>query len=94
MNKSIEVLKSAINSGILDGGATLVTRESIRLYGKNDWKSINKALADWESRGILKILKNPETANDDDICIEMLHYIDRRGFDNWPPGNKSTDPIR
>lgn len=88
-----DALKSGINS-LLDDGNKTVTRNTLRIYGKNDWRVINNAISDWKSRGLLNILKDPETANEGDVCIEMLHYIDRHDFDNWPPGNKSTDTIR
>ena len=79
----IEALKSGINR-IVDDGAVRILRSDIRVYGENDWESINKALAEWESRGLLKILKAPETADDNDICIEMLHYIDHPDYEDWP----------
>ncbi len=79
-----EALKSGINRILDDCSTKKITRESLRIYGENDWETINKALAEWESRGLLKILKASETADDSDICIEMLHYIDHPDYENWP----------
>jgi hypothetical protein len=40
-------------------------------------------LQEWQSAGYLRILKSPVTVTNDDICVEILTYIERSPFD--PP---------
>ena len=80
----MEELKNGINR-ILNDKVKYIPREVIRVYGRNNWQEIIKALTLWEKKGLLKLLKNPKTCNDDEICIEMLKYIDKESpIDNWP----------
>lgn len=84
------MLKEALLNGlnrILDHGSNTISRKSLRVIGENDWVLILSSLREWQDRELIKILKDPETASDDDDCVEMLHYIDRPDFPNWP--NKS-----
>lgn len=39
-------------------------------------------LKQWELRGLLRIEVSPFLANDDDVCIHMLDYIDQKS--PWP----------
>ena len=78
------LLKAAINRQ-LDDGAKSITRALLVAAGGGDWTKIKTALAEWEGKGYLRILKDPEFAKDEDVCIEMLKYIDRVGpAPNWP----------
>lgn len=77
-------LKAVINR-ILDDGGKMIPRSDIEMYGEGDWTAIMSAIKEWESRGLLKIRKDPQTAADQDICLEMLKYIDRDSpMEGWP----------
>jgi len=77
-------LKSGIND-YLDDRVKRIRRSGLATSGNGNWPAIMSALKEWESRGLLKILTNPEKARDDAICIEMLQYIDRESqFEGWP----------
>ncbi len=39
-------------------------------------------LKQWEARGLLRIILNPVLANDDEVCVTMLDYIDKKS--PWP----------
>lgn len=78
-------LKNGINRGLDEGSTTRFKRASIRAYGENDWKVIKESLLEWEEKGYLKILTDPEQAEDSDDCIEMLGFIERSGKPHhWP----------
>jgi len=77
-------LKNGINA-ILDDYCKRISRQTIRVYGDANWPSIRAMLGEWESKGYLRILRDPETANDADICVEMLNYIEQKSpWPNWP----------
>lgn len=87
MNKVFKknVLKGGINR-MLNDKVKFLSKETLLWCTHNvlDTEVIN-ALKDWEKRGILKILKNPNTCDNDEICIEMLKYIDKESpIPNWP----------
>lgn len=75
-------LKSGFNSILDDTAERQITRLTIRAYGGDDWRIINAALAEWQSKGFVKILQQPEFAQDVDVCIEILNYIDQ--LSPWP----------
>ena len=78
-------LKNGINAILDNGGSKEISRKTIRVYGDNSWPEINTILAEWEHRAFLKILIPPETANDNDLCIKMLRYIEAESpWPNWP----------
>lgn len=68
-------LKNGINA-LLDNMTSKISRQAIRVYGDDNWLEINTQLAEWEQKGYLKILISPESAEDNDICVQMLKYID------------------
>jgi hypothetical protein len=80
-----KALRNGINA-LLDNMCKDIARQAIRVYGDNDWPEINAALAEWEKQGFLKILIPPETADDNQICVRMLKYIDIKSpwGDKWP----------
>ena len=79
-----KILRAGINRS-LDDGAKLMSRKTLWVYAKNNWPVIMNSIKEWEERGILKVLKDPRTANDDDDCLEMLKYIDRESpLEGWP----------
>lgn len=56
--------KSYLMRGVNDfvgSGYGYVPSWAYRVYGKSDWEMIRALLADWESRGFLEILKDPES---------------------------------
>jgi hypothetical protein len=75
-------LKSGLNSILDDTAEREITRLTIRAYGGDDWNVINAALADWQSKGFVKILKLPEFAKDGEECVELLNYIEHAS--PWP----------
>ena len=78
-------LKNGINR-VLNDKVKFLTKGTL-LWCSHD--VINEELVlqlkDWEKNGCLKILKDPRTCSDDEVCIEMLKYIDKESpIDNWP----------
>ena len=57
-------------------GYGYVPRWAYRVYGRSEWEQIRDLLKDWESRGFLEILKDPETASDDDYCTKMFNFVE------------------
>ena len=78
-------LKNGINA-LLDNMTKNISRQAIRVYGDGNWPEINAQLAEWERKGYLKILIPPEAAEDKDVCVQMLKYIDIKSpwGDKWP----------
>ena len=72
---------------VLSNAVNKVSRFSIRTYGRDDWPVIKRALEEWQGKGYLKILKDPEFANDDEVCVEFLTFFEHKspipGFLNW-----------
>ena len=78
------ILKNGLN-GCLDNMFREIPRKTIRVYGEDNWPQVNALLKEWEDKGYLKILRNPETALDDEVCVEMLAYIEQKSpWPNWP----------
>jgi hypothetical protein len=86
MSKNIhDELRAGINHFLDDSHAVYLTRKLVRVYGDGDWLSINQSLLDWQQRSLLKIIKTPQDAADDEVCIQMLAYIDRKSpWPDWP----------
>ena len=81
------ILRNGILGHVLSDAADEVTRHTIRTYGRDDWPVIKRALEEWQGKGYLKILKNPESANDDEVCVKFLTFFEHQspipGFLNW-----------
>jgi hypothetical protein len=78
-------LKNGLNRYFLDGDSGLFTKEVIGTLAGNDWSAITVQLEEWQRRGLLRIVKQPDEAKKDDICIEMLNLIDRESpIPGWP----------
>lgn len=79
--------KNGINRSLDDTASPMIRSGLLCAYGEGDWDSILKHLKIWEQQGILKILKNPEIADPQDVCVEMLMFINRKssipGFLNY-----------
>jgi hypothetical protein len=49
------------------------------IYGEVDvaghWALVHAALTEWEAKGFLKVLKDPEHCTADELCIEMFNFI-------------------
>ena len=69
--------RNGIN-GCLDNMAKRITRKTLRIYGENDWPGIKSLLREWQGNGYLHVLKDPENTADEDICVEMLSYIEQK----------------
>ena len=82
-----KVLAGGIGRILDDTARTEISKRAIEVYGNCDWDVINEALQDWENAGLLRILKKPETAGDEEIVVKMLDYIERTGpkptWINW-----------
>jgi hypothetical protein len=54
------------------------------VYAKGDMATLKESIVEWESRGILKIIKMPEECGPDDICVKLHRFIDQKGpIKNW-----------
>lgn len=74
-------LRDDINRG-LDYGCFDLTKANLLEMCDGDLALAFLALKQWETRGLLEIILNPNLANDDEICIRMLNYIDKES--PWP----------
>lgn len=69
-----------------DEKVQLLSSEPIQGYGLYDRETIEAALNEWESKGYLTIITNPDCAAPNEICVKMLSYIDRESpWPDWPP---------
>jgi len=44
------------------------------------WHAIREIINLWQSKGLVVILKDPENASDDDVCLEALKLLDGTEF--------------
>jgi hypothetical protein len=92
MSLSLEKkLASGINY-ILEGrqtspNGTKITRKHIVIYSGGDMEGACKLIENWDRQGILKIIKHPNSASDEEFCIELKMFINQkspiRGWLNW-----------
>ncbi|PYJ81636.1 MAG: hypothetical protein DME22_20710 [Verrucomicrobia bacterium] len=83
-------LRNSINRFLDDEKCLLLKAGFVQDCGLNDWQTIRAALKEWESKGYLRILKDPYETARDEICVEMLSYIDRESpWPDWPPRCKT-----
>jgi hypothetical protein len=76
---------AGINRILDDTHQLEITKFALEVYGHGDWTAINDSLAEWEKQGLLKILRNPEQASKDDVCVRMASYINRPSpWPDWP----------
>ncbi len=77
------LLKASLNRMIDDGpGCPLpVSEETLRTYcgAGQSWSETKRLLGEWQAKGFLRLLRDPETASPKDICLELLYYIDGKG---------------
>jgi hypothetical protein len=79
------LLHAGINR-ILDDGGRVIKKSDLVEFGGTNWSIIKAALGEWQTKGYLRVLKDPEFAHDDDDCVEMLNYIDQQSpWTTWPP---------
>jgi hypothetical protein len=68
--------KQAFFAGIIriveDAQRLEITRFDLEVYGQGDWLAIKNALTLWEKREYLIVLRDPEHAASDDVCIRMF----------------------
>ena len=69
------VLVASINRYLNDGVREFTLRD-LEVFGANDWPQIKSFLDQWESRGLLRIIKPVGEASKNDVVIEILNYID------------------
>ncbi len=74
---SKEELKRTINRSLDDTRNRFVRRGVLAGGGARNWPEIKRCLAEWEARGLLVLLRDPETASSGEVCVEMQKYIDR-----------------
>jgi hypothetical protein len=77
---------ATINRCLDDGGTRSFTKAVFQGAGEPDWKLINEFIAEWELRGLLRIVKPIDEASASDVVVEMLNYIDQEKspWPNWP----------
>lgn len=72
----VEILRGVLNDSFSSGHK--IKQKWIQMFIKNkeDWSFFMSALKKWKSQGYLKILKDPQTASEDEDCIEILKPMD------------------
>jgi hypothetical protein len=78
---SKEELFNGIMRILEDAGRLEITRFDLEGYGHSDWPAIKEALSLWEKKGYLQVLKNPEDACKEDVCVRMFSI---RRNKRWP----------
>ena len=73
------VLAGGIDRTLDDTAQTGISKRTLYVYGNCDWDIINEALQKWEIAGLLRIVKKPDEAGDNEIVVKMLDYIHRTG---------------
>ena len=73
MNK--ELLMRSVND-FVGSGYGYVPRWAYRVYGESEWALLREYLADWEKRGFLEVIKDPENAEDDEYCTKMFNFVE------------------
>ncbi len=68
------VLKEGFNRYFQDG-CTTFTKHEVLAYGAANRRHIEECLADWESKGFIKVLKPLDTAADGDVIVKVLKTI-------------------
>jgi hypothetical protein len=68
-------LKEALNRYFEDG-FTNFRKVDIESYGEGDWPRIKECLRNWESRGLVKTLVSIDEANEEDVVVKVLGFID------------------
>jgi len=77
------LLRNHLNN-FMGEGCGLIPRWATRLYGNSDWPSIRTTLAEWQQRGFLAILNDPEDCDDNTLVVKMYNFID--ALEPLPPG--------
>jgi len=49
----------------------------LKSFSNHDLETMFGSVREWESKGFLRIIRDPETSDDNDICIELRHYIEQ-----------------
>jgi len=81
MNKTL--LRNHLNNFVGEG-CGFIPRWAARLYGESDWASIRAAFEDWQQKGFLTVLNDPESCEDNTIIAKMHNFID--ALEPLPPG--------
>jgi hypothetical protein len=79
-------LASNINRHYGQEGLCLVPRSGIWYPLEDiDWPYLMKILKEWEAKGRIKIIANPEKAEVNETCLELLKVpgTDREFPENW-----------
>ena len=71
-------LRALINRSLDDTACPYIKQGLIASGGSYDWPKIISAIKKWENQNILVILKNPEFAEPDEACLQMISYINRK----------------
>ena len=75
-----ETLLTSGLSRLLDSAVILVTKKTLMVYSDMNIKLLLESLSDLEQQGYLKILRDVRKAKNNDICIEMLNWIEYEGY--------------
>lgn len=81
-----EHFKKVMNRCFPQEGLSMVRKSELD-YSKemqDGWDGITKILISWEKIGLIQILKYPKSSNDNDVCIQILKFLDGEDFPpNW-----------
>jgi hypothetical protein len=80
-------LEALINRSMDDTACPYIKQSLIAAGGSHDWQKITSTIKKWEDTNTLIIVKNPEFAEHNEVCLEMISYINRKsaipGFLNY-----------
>ena len=63
-------------------GCCAFTRHELLAYGGMNWSRVENCLREWESRGLLQVLKPLAGAQDGEIVVKLLHPIEEQRYLN------------
>lgn len=66
-------------------GLCLVPKRGLRFSNSVSWVDLNELLELWQHKGWIRMIKSPDDAELDDICIELITWpgTDQPFPDNW-----------
>jgi len=71
------VLKAGINF-ILEERKTEILQSDLLAYVKGDMETLEASLREWQSLGVLEVLKGPKECRPDDVCVRVFRFIDQK----------------
>jgi len=70
------ILKTTLNQCFCDFGVKTFTKRYLNEMVEQDSETLFKVLREWENRKFLNITRPIETAQESDICVEVLLPIE------------------